>query len=111
MSELPDDLDEELDDGSLFATDEELLQQRWEALPFQARIAIEAATCRAGNGDPFPHIRVDMLGSASRIAAHYGLGGRMHDLQRHTVLIRSGLQLGVIRDGAGMSKAVGDTLT
>lgn len=109
MSELDVIAVDEAED--LFATEEELLQQRWDVLPLGTRVAIYAATCRAGNGDAFPHIRVDLLGSASRIATHYVLGGRMHDLQRHTVLIRSGLQLGVITNARGFATAVGDTLT
>ena len=43
--ESPQDI---TDADGLFATDEELLQQFWETLPFNARVAIEAATCVRG---------------------------------------------------------------
>jgi len=114
MNEEIDDWDDEtLGDGDdLFATDEELAEQYWETLPAMARMVIYAATCRAGNGDEFPHIRVDMMSSVSRIAVHYGLGGddHFHQLTRRTIGIRSGLQL--VHQGVqiGALKA-GDVIT
>lgn len=100
-----------VDDGELFATDEELAQMHWEQLPFSARVAIEAVCCRAGNGDAFPHIRVDLLSTASRIATHYANGGldHFHQLRRNTIGLRSGLQL--VQGGVQIGKLkAGDVL-
>lgn len=46
---------------------------------------------------PLPHIRVDLLSTASRISAHYGLGGPMHELSRDTVMLKAGLRLGLFK--------------
>lgn len=73
--------------------DELKYETAWAQAPFVARVAIFAATCRAGNNDEFPHIRVDLMSSVSRIAVHYGLGGSFEQLTRHTIALRSGLQL------------------
>lgn len=73
--------------------DEQKYETAWTQAPFVARVAIFAATCRAGNNDEFPHIRVDLMSSVSRIAMHYGLGGSLELLTRHTIALRSGLQL------------------
>lgn len=64
-----------------------------EQLARKASIAVWAG-CRR---EELPHIKVDMLASASRTAEHYALGGAMHDLSRQTVIIRSGFALGILR--------------
>lgn len=99
-----DDWDEDFVDGGdlddledfdpvIDVYDEQKYERAWAQAPFAARFAIFAATCRASNKEDFPHIRVDLLGSVSRTAIHYALGGSLEQLTMHTIGLRSGLQL------------------
>lgn len=70
-----------------------MTEETADQLAHKAAIAVWAG-CRR---EELPHIKTDMLASASRVAEHYALGGPLHELTRDTVVIRSGFALGILQ--------------